>query len=97
MGGYDATWTSLSSHPFPQWLWDAKFGIYTHWGLTRCRGMPGTVNTLTEAGMRVFIDRTYGSDMVLTGAGPIRNAQYVYPEDIAGFSMLGNDGDLRWE
>ncbi len=59
--------------------------------------MPGTVNTLTEAGMRVFIDRTYGSDMVLTGAGPIRNAQYVYPEDIAGFSMLGNDGDLRWE
>lgn len=29
---YKPTWTSLSSHPFPAWLRDAKFGIYTHWG-----------------------------------------------------------------
>ena len=30
---YQPTWTSLQNHRTPQWLRDAKFGIYTHWGL----------------------------------------------------------------
>lgn len=30
---YEATWDSLTRHPTPQWFKDAKFGIYTHWGL----------------------------------------------------------------
>ena len=30
---YEASWTSLINHRTPQWLRDAKFGIYTHWGL----------------------------------------------------------------
>lgn len=30
---YDATWQSLTSHQVPDWLRDAKFGIYAHWGL----------------------------------------------------------------
>jgi len=30
---YDANWESLGSHPVPQWLMDAKFGIYAHWGV----------------------------------------------------------------
>lgn len=30
---YEATWESLKQHSTPQWLRDAKFGIYTHWGV----------------------------------------------------------------
>ena len=30
---YEATWTSLQNHRTPKWLREAKFGIYTHWGL----------------------------------------------------------------
>ncbi len=29
---YRAEWSSLAKHQTPQWLMDAKFGIYTHWG-----------------------------------------------------------------
>ncbi len=30
---YLPTWNSLRAHFTPQWLKDAKFGIYTHWGI----------------------------------------------------------------
>ena len=30
---YQSTWNSLRAHPIPQWFHDAKFGIYTHWGV----------------------------------------------------------------
>ena len=30
---YQSTWRSLRQHQTPQWLRDAKFGIYTHWGV----------------------------------------------------------------
>lgn len=30
---YEPTWESLTSHEIPQWLLDAKFGIYAHWGV----------------------------------------------------------------
>ncbi len=30
---YDATWASLTKHPYPEWFQDAKFGIYFHWGV----------------------------------------------------------------
>jgi len=29
---YEPSWRSLRQHETPQWLRDAKFGIYTHWG-----------------------------------------------------------------
>lgn len=29
---YTADWASLARHRDPEWLADAKFGIYTHWG-----------------------------------------------------------------
>ncbi|MFC2099007.1 alpha-L-fucosidase [Bacteroidota bacterium] len=34
---YQPTWTSLQQHETPAWLRDAKFGIYTHWGLSTLR------------------------------------------------------------
>ncbi len=30
---YEPTWRSVRQHQIPEWLLDAKFGIYTHWGL----------------------------------------------------------------
>ena len=30
---YQPTWDSLATHQNPQWLQDAKFGIYAHWGV----------------------------------------------------------------
>jgi alpha-L-fucosidase len=32
-GQYKADWESLSKHSVPEWFKDAKFGIYTHWGV----------------------------------------------------------------
>jgi alpha-L-fucosidase len=30
---YKPTWESLKSAPVPEWIMDAKFGVYTHWGI----------------------------------------------------------------
>jgi len=30
---YEPTWNSLGRHHTPKWFKDAKFGIYTHWGI----------------------------------------------------------------
>ncbi len=30
---YESSWQSLIQHEVPEWLQDAKFGIYAHWGL----------------------------------------------------------------
>ncbi len=30
---YENSWESLQQHETPEWLLDAKFGIYAHWGL----------------------------------------------------------------
>jgi alpha-L-fucosidase len=32
-GKYQPSWQSLTRHKVPQWLLDAKFGIYAHWGV----------------------------------------------------------------
>ncbi|HTG55061.1 MAG TPA: alpha-L-fucosidase, partial [Niabella sp.] len=31
---YEPTWESVGNHnPVPEWIRDAKFGIYCHWGV----------------------------------------------------------------
>lgn len=30
---FEANWESLSKNPIPEWMKDAKFGIYTHWSV----------------------------------------------------------------
>ena len=30
---YEPTWNSLARHQLAQWFRDAKFGVYTHWGV----------------------------------------------------------------
>ena len=38
---YEPTWTSLQRHQAPQWLKDAKFGIYTHVSLDTIKNIAG--------------------------------------------------------
>jgi alpha-L-fucosidase len=33
VGPYSRSWNSLKRHKTPEWFQDAKFGIYTHWGI----------------------------------------------------------------
>ena len=41
---YEPNWSSIVRHSTPQWFRDAKFGIYTHWGVysVPARGPNGT-------------------------------------------------------
>ena len=32
-GPYQPTWASIVQHTVPEWMIDAKFGLYAHWGL----------------------------------------------------------------
>ena len=32
-GPFEPTWASLSHQVCPDWYWDAKFGIFIHWGV----------------------------------------------------------------
>ncbi|MFI3278653.1 MAG: alpha-L-fucosidase [Rikenellaceae bacterium] len=46
---YEAEWSSLAQHQTPQWLLDAKFGIYCHWGpQTYNRSKPGEKLTILD-------------------------------------------------
>lgn len=42
---YRPAWEKLRHHPVPEWLQDAKFGIYTHWGLYSIPANPDCNNT----------------------------------------------------
>jgi len=38
---FEPTWESLKQYECPQWFQDAKFGIYTHWGVYSVPKSPG--------------------------------------------------------
>ena len=44
------TWESLSTHALPEWVKDAKFGVYTHWGIysVPAHGGPDYIRNLYE-------------------------------------------------
>jgi len=49
-GDFEPNWESLSSQEIPEWVKDAKFGVYTHWGLysVPAHGGPDYVRNLYE-------------------------------------------------
>ncbi|HBB92763.1 MAG TPA: hypothetical protein DC042_13880 [Bacteroidales bacterium] len=64
---YEPTWNSLKKWQTPQWLRDAKFGIYTHWGIysVPAQGPNGTwyanqVYTNPGSPQRKYHEATYG-------------------------------------
>jgi alpha-L-fucosidase len=56
---YQQSWNAIKQHPVPQWFLDAKFGIYTHWGIysVPARGPNGTWyhTSCTAPGMNSMI------------------------------------------
>ncbi|MGD8240936.1 MAG: alpha-L-fucosidase, partial [Armatimonadota bacterium] len=66
---YQPNWESLKQNPIPEWVKDAKFGVYTHWGVysvpayetnTYCREMYAPKPGLTKRTVREHHERTYG-------------------------------------
>jgi alpha-L-fucosidase len=70
-GPYQATWQSLSSHVVPSWFSDAKFGIFTHWGLY----------TVPE-----FRNEWYSRNMYIQGYPEFDHHRTVYgPQKVFGY------------
>jgi alpha-L-fucosidase len=57
---YEPTWESLTSAPIPEWVKDAKFGVYAHWGVYSvvAHGGPDYVRNLYE-GSRTDVKGVY--------------------------------------
>lgn len=45
---FEGSWESLSTNPIPEWMKDAKFGIYTHWSVfsVPAKGGPDYIKNL---------------------------------------------------
>ncbi|MHC4564787.1 MAG: alpha-L-fucosidase [Planctomycetota bacterium] len=64
---FEPTWESLSQNPLPVWLLDAKFGVYTHWGVysVPAHGGPDYIKNLyspkrNEKGVYEYHTKKYG-------------------------------------
>ncbi len=51
---FKSDWTSLRKHQTPQWLIDAKFGIYCHWGIQTLRYIPAYKNLSADERIKLF-------------------------------------------
>lgn len=51
---YQSDWTSLRKHNTPEWLIDAKFGIYCHWGIQTLKYIPEYENLSNEERIELF-------------------------------------------
>lgn len=66
---YEPTWESLKTAPVPEWIMDAKFGIYTHWGVYSVPAFETNVYGQhmyasledDERGIRKYHEENYGS------------------------------------
>jgi len=59
---YEAEWSSLRQHAFPEWLHDAKFGLWMHWGVFSVPAKHAwyTRKVFVEPEFRKFHEKTYG-------------------------------------
>ncbi len=59
---YQSDWTSLRQHQTPQWLIDAKFGIYCHWGIQTISYEKGKENYSTDSLISLFKGEKFNAD-----------------------------------
>ena len=52
---YDASWSSLRTHPLPAWFQNAKFGIFIHWGLYSVPGWAPPEGTYGQMDFTQFL------------------------------------------
>ncbi|TRX54840.1 hypothetical protein FNH22_18980 [Fulvivirga sp. M361] len=59
---FDNTWTSLRQHQTPQWLIDAKFGIYCHWGIQTLEYIPEYADLSVDERIALFKGEKFDAD-----------------------------------
>lgn len=59
---YLPAWNSLRNHNTPQWLMDAKFGIYCHWGIQTISYEKGKENLSNDALLSQFKGEKFNAD-----------------------------------
>jgi len=87
---YKAEWTSLQQHQTPQWLKDAKFGIYFHWGVYSYPGMGAWLSHYMyadkddkQAWQRDTCLKLFGNDIQYIDFIPKFTAKYFDADDWA--------------
>ncbi len=55
-------WTSLRKHQTPQWLINAKFGIYCHWGIQTLQYIPEYANLSNDERIALFKGEKFDAD-----------------------------------
>lgn len=59
---YKNDWTSLRQHQTPQWLLDAKFGIYCHWGIQTLQYIPEYAELSNDERIELFKGENFKAD-----------------------------------
>lgn len=59
---YQNDWTSLRRHQTPQWLVDAKFGIYCHWGISSIKYMPEHADLDNDSLIKLWKSEKFDAD-----------------------------------
>ena len=83
---YEPTWESLKQYTVPHWYMDAKFGIFIHWGVYRCRPS-------VTSGIRAHVPAGISPSSSITSrtCGPQR--QFGYKDFIPMFKAEKCDPD----
>ncbi|MGS0527425.1 alpha-L-fucosidase [Zobellia nedashkovskayae] len=59
---YEPAWNSLRNHHTPEWLVDAKFGIYCHWGIQTISYEKGKEDWTDEQLLKQFKGENFNAD-----------------------------------
>jgi len=73
---YTPDWESLSQNDIPEWLKDAKFGVYTHWGIYSIPAKGGAGAPLRNMYKRELADKPEVFDHINAKYGPAKNFGY---------------------
>lgn len=60
---FENDWTSLRKHQTPQWLIDAKFGIYCHWGIQTLQYIPEYENLSNDERIVLFKGEKFDAEV----------------------------------
>ena len=85
---YEPTWGSLRTHLTPQWFKDAKFGIYTHWGVY---AVPACGPNATWYPYNMYREGTEQHKHQIEKYGPL--SEFGYKDFIPDFTGAKFDAD----
>ncbi len=102
---FEPNWMSLRNHQTPHWFEGMRFGIYTHWGLSAVKQLPGNKDLSTEDLIPLFHPDKFNAkewaklykDAGAQFAGPVawHGSDYKHwDSDISNFNMVDNGPGL---